>query len=149
LKRFQFDLQKVLELRSYRERETEIELGRAIGALAEIEQKIGALAQERFRAAEGRFSPHCGAAELHSYDLYILRLDKTRDRLLEAAAQAELKVAEARELYLAASRERKVLDKLKERRHVEYHKAMLAEEVKVLDDISGGAPARANVSGGM
>jgi flagellar FliJ protein len=58
-------------------------------------------------------------------------------------------VAEARERYLEASRERKVLDKVKERRYAEYRKAALAEEVKVLDDISGGAPARAAVSGGL
>jgi flagellar FliJ protein len=148
LKRFKFDLEKVLELRSYREREAEIELGKATGALAEIEHKITALAGERLRAADERFSPGHSAPEMHSYELYILRLDKTRDRLLEAAARAELKVAEARERYLEASRDRKVLDKVKERRYAEYRKAALAGEVKVLDDISGGAPARVKVSGG-
>jgi flagellar FliJ protein len=148
LKRFKFDLEKVLELRSYREREMKIDLGRAMGALTEIEHKSTALAKERLRAADERFSPRRSAAEMHSYDLYILRLDKTRDRLLEAAAQAELKLAEARERYLEASRDRKVLDKVKERRYAEYRKAALAGEVKVLDDISGGAPARANVGGG-
>jgi flagellar FliJ protein len=148
LKRFKFDLEKVLELRAYREREAEIELGKAIGALVEIEHKISALARERFRAADERFAPHRSAAEMRSYDLYILRLDKTRDRLLEAAAQAELKVAEVRELYLEASRDRKVLDKVKERRYTEYRKTASVEEIKVLDDISGGAPARAKASGG-
>jgi flagellar FliJ protein len=69
LKRFQFDLEKVLELRSYREREAEIELGKAMGALAEIEHKISALARERLRAADERFSPHRSAPEMRSYEL--------------------------------------------------------------------------------
>ena len=56
--------------------------------------------------------------------------------------RTELKVEEARNAFLEASRERKVLDKLKEKRQKEYRKEMLGEEAKVLDDISGGASAR-------
>jgi flagellar FliJ protein len=148
VKRFHFDLEKVLELRLYREQETEIELGRAIGALTAIENRIADLARERIKAGEERFSGGYGAAEIRSYDLYILRLDKTRDLLLEEAAQAELKVEEARKVYLEASRDRKVIDKLKEIKQKEHRKTMLTEEVKMLDDISGGSRARTMVSQG-
>jgi flagellar FliJ protein len=58
-------------------------------------------------------------------------------------------VEEARRIYLEASRDRKILDKLKERRQREYHKKMLAEEVKMLDDISGGSAARRLLSRGV
>jgi flagellar FliJ protein len=68
---------------------------------------------------------------------------------LEAAAQAELKVEEARTLYLEASRDRKILDKLREKREGEYRKIVSAGEIKVIDDISGGAAARKGVSGGF
>jgi flagellar FliJ protein len=146
MRRFHFDLEKVLELRKYREQETEIELGRAIGVLTEIEQKIEANARDRRRAGEERFTS--GAAEILAFDLYIRRLDKIRDGLLKDAAMAELKVSEARDAYLEASRDRKVLDKVKERRAKEYRKLMLTEETNVLDDISGGVPARLGASGG-
>ncbi|GHT96203.1 hypothetical protein FACS1894141_6090 [Spirochaetia bacterium] len=142
MKRFTFNLQKVLELRTYRERNAEIELGRAIGALSAIEQRIAALANERTQAASERFAPENGADALLRYDLYIQRLDKTRDQLLAEAAKAELKVEKAREEYIEASRERKVLDKLKARRQNEYRKELFAEEARTVDDISGGAPAR-------
>jgi flagellar FliJ protein len=145
MKRVKFSLEKVLELRAYRERETEIELGKAIGVLTEIEHKIFDLARERVKAGEERFSH--GPGQIQNYDHYILRLDKTRDRLLEDAARAELKVAEAREQYLAASRERKVIDKIKERRQGEYRKQMLAEETNTLDDSSSGFQARKLVMG--
>jgi flagellar FliJ protein len=146
VKRFHFELEKILALRLNREHETELELGKAIGALAELENRIKRIAEERIIAAAGRFTKSRGAAEILSYDNYILRLDKTKDALVEAAAKAELAVEAARAVYLEASRERKVLDKLKERRRREYHKYILAEEVKMLDDISGGRVARKALS---
>jgi flagellar FliJ protein len=145
MKYFKFSLEKVLEFRAYREREAEIELGKAIGILTEIENKIFNLARERIKAAGERFSQ--GPGQIQNYDRYILRLDKTRDRFLEDAARAELKVAEARETYLAASKERKAIDKIRERRQGEYRKKMLAEEIKTLDDSSGGSLARKLVMG--
>jgi flagellar FliJ protein len=66
---------------------------------------------------------------------YLVRLDNTKEQLLKEAAMAELKVEEAREVFIEASRERKVLDSLKEKKQKEYHKTKLNEETKVLDDI--------------
>jgi flagellar FliJ protein len=147
MKRFKFSLEKILELRKHREREAEIELGRAVGELTEIENRLKALAVDRLRAAGERFASHNSAGEIHNYDLYIMRLDQMKEKLQEAAAKAELKVEEARKIYLEASRDRKVFDKLKEKREAEYRKEMFAEETKVLDDISGGVRARAGISG--
>jgi flagellar FliJ protein len=146
VKRFHFKLEKILALRLNRERETELELGKAIGALTELENRIKHVAEERVIAAAGRFGKGRGAAEILSYDNYILRLDKTKDALVEAAAKAELVVETARAAYIEASRDRKVLDKLKERRRKEYNSYILAEEVKILDDISSGSAARKAIS---
>jgi flagellar FliJ protein len=142
VKRFHFKLEKILALRLNREHETELELGRAVGALTELENRIKRLAEERIIAAAGRFGKTRGFTEILSYDNYILRLDKTKDALIDAAAKAELVVEAARAAYLEASRERKVLDKLKERRRKEHSRYILAEEVKMLDDISSGSAAR-------
>jgi flagellar FliJ protein len=136
MKRFKFGPEKVLELRVYREREAEIELGRAIGALTVVEGKIKAAAGERFQAAANRFSSANTASEILSYERYIRRLDALREDLLQEAALAELKVEEARGAYIEASRDRKVLDKLKEKRQWDYKKRMQAEEIKSLDDLS-------------
>ncbi|MDR0313313.1 MAG: flagellar export protein FliJ [Treponema sp.] len=133
MKNFSFNLEKILDLREYREQETKIELGRAIGVLSEIENNIRSVAEERFRTGT-QFSGN--GAMIRSYMLYISRLDIEKERLLVEAAKAEQKVEEARTIYLEASRERKVLDKLKEKRAAEYKKFVQAEETKVLDDIS-------------
>jgi flagellar FliJ protein len=126
MKPFSFGLQKVLDLRKHHEDEARIELGRAIGILAGIEGNIRAVGQERVRAAEEQCS-FSGGEQMRQYAFYILRLDNTKEQLLKDAALAELKVEEAREAFLQASSERKVLDKLKEKGQKEYRKDFFAE----------------------
>jgi flagellar FliJ protein len=143
MRAFRFKLQKVLELRSHREREKEIALGRALAFLHQIEGSLAELGEDRLRAASERFSRTHGTEEILVFDRYIRRLDETQERFLREAAMAELKVAEAREAYLEAARDRKVLEKLQERRLTEYRKARRLEETKNLDDIPrGGSFAR-------
>ena len=134
MKTFSFRLEKVLNLRKFNEDEAKIELGRAVGALAELEARIRSTAIERARAAAAQFSPGNTAAEIQQYMYYLLRLDNTKERLIKEAAAAELKVEEARNVFIEASRERKVLDKLKEKQYKEFRKLMFVEEAKTLDD---------------
>ena len=136
MKAFRFGLEKILGLRKFHEEEAKIELGRAVGLLAELEAKISSLAEERARAAAAQFSSENGAREIQQYTYYLIRLDNTKERLLREAAQAELKVEAARSIFIEASRERKVLDKVKEKRYKEYRKEMFVDEAKVTDDVS-------------
>ena len=136
MKPFAFGLEKVLDLRKFYEDEAKIELGRAISYMSELELKLQVLAGERVRAAAAQFNPDNNAALMQQYMFYILRLDSIKEQLLKDLALAELKVEEAREVFLEASRERKILDNLKEKRQKEHRKEMFTEETKVLDDIS-------------
>ena len=140
MKRFGFKLQKVLELRKHREDGARIELGQAVSALNEIENRIRHNAENRRLAAAGRFANASAAssgaaAEIISWERYILRLDQEAEKLLREAAQAELVVEEKRGQYLEASRELKVLEKLKEKREQEYRKDFFAAETAELDDL--------------
>ena len=142
LKRFNFKLEKILKLRLNREQETKLELGKAIGILSALELRIKRVAEEKAAAMKNRFSAQHGFNEIRSYEFYILRLDKTKDALLEAAAKAELEVEKAREIFLEASRDRKVISNLKERQEKEYRRAMNLEEIKEIDDLSDKRYAR-------
>jgi flagellar FliJ protein len=148
MKCFKFGLEKILELREYREQETEIELGRAVGALTRIEHTISDLEEERSRTSSEQLAPGRGTREILAFDRYIMRLDHTKKKLMEDAALAERKVEEAREVYLEASRDRKILDTVKEHRQKEYRKRMFAEETKILDDLASGVKARKLANGG-
>jgi flagellar FliJ protein len=142
MKAFSYNLEKVLKLRKHYEDEAKIELGRAISFLAELEQKLLTLAGEIGRAQEAQFSPENTAAQIQQYMFYLIRLDSLREQFLAEAAKAEQLVEKAREAFLEASRERKVLDNLKEKRFKEYRKERLVEETKALDDISAGRMGR-------
>ena len=140
MKRFKFGLEKVLELRQYHEQEAKNELGIAIGILTGIENAIKQNAVKHSQAAQERFngisdSSNSGSVSMLSWDNYILRLEQEAERLMEEAARAELVVEEKRNLYLEASRELKVIEKLKEKRGKEYRKEMFAAETRERDDM--------------
>ena len=137
MKPFSFRLQKVLNLREHYEDEAKIELGRAVGVLSELENNLLTLGREQARAAGEQFTSGNSAYLMQQYMFYLMRLENTKEQLLIKAAEAELKVEEAREVFMEASRERKVLDKLKEKRQKEYRKYVLAEETKAMDDGHG------------
>ena len=128
MKRFVFNLEKVLGLRKHREQEAKIELGRAVGVLTKIENRIRETAANRRRAAAERFTDAGSAAAILAWDRYIIRLDQEAERLLREAAEAQLAVEEKRALYLEASRELKVLEKLREKREKDYRRETLAAE---------------------
>ena len=134
MRQFVFNLQKLLELREYYEREAEIELGRAVGALTAIENKIESITKEKHRIAE-HFCAGYEANDILVADRYLQRLTVTKDMLLKEEEAADKKVEAAREIYIGASRDRKILDKVRETRRNEYHKAMLLEETKAIDDL--------------
>ena len=138
MKKFTFKLQKVLDMRKHREEETKIELGRAISILTEIENNIIRNAEIRRKAAAERFAEASSAAAIISWDHYILRLEKESEQMIRDAAQAELIVEEKRGQYLEASRELKVLEKLREKREQEYRKNFFAAETAELDDLWRG-----------
>jgi flagellar FliJ protein len=147
LRRFSFNLEKVLELRKHRERETEIALGRAVGALRIIEDRLAVLGEGISAARAEQFLPGHSLGIIQNYNRYILRLENDRDELLKEAARAEAKVEEARQIYLEASRDRKALDNLKDLRRGEYRRERFAQETKTLDDLSGGREARRIAAG--
>jgi flagellar FliJ protein len=140
MKRFRNKKKKVLELRQYREQEAKNELGKAIGILNAIENDIQVNAMVRARAVQERFSgiesgDDDGTFSMMTWDSYINRLEQEAQRLMEEAARAELVVEEKRAAYLDASREVKVMEKLKEKREGEYRKEMFAAETRELDDM--------------
>ena len=149
MKRFKFGLEKVLKLRQHNEHEARVELGRAIGVLAGIENEIKRNAAVRSEATMERFAGinagnttdtgYGGTLSMHAWDAYINRLEQEADRLMEEAARAETVVEEKRGLYIEASRELKVMENLKERREKEHRKEMFVEEIKEMDDRKTGS----------
>jgi flagellar FliJ protein len=136
MKTFNFRLAKVLKVRVRAEDAARLELGRTVGVLSEIERTCAANGVERERARAARFAD----GDLNSarrYDDYLMRLDVRADQLRNEALDAAEAMEKARVAYIAASAERKSIDKVKERRFAEYRKERFAEEEKAVDDTGG------------
>ena len=133
MRRFKFNLEKILQIRKYKEEECKNALGQAISVLNAIENEIKKTAVRRHNAASLRFSD---PAEMFSWDVYILRLEQEAACLAQKAAQAEMAVEEKRELYLEASRDLKAIEKLKEKQKNEYRKETLNAQMNEVDDIT-------------
>jgi len=130
LKKFNFNLQKALNLRKFKEDECKIALGQATGVLTSIENEINETALRRQDAEQKRFS---GSEDISLWDNYIMRLDQNAEELEQDAQRARLVVEEKKAAFIEASRDVKALEKLKEKRAGEHRKRMFASETQEMD----------------
>lgn len=152
MKRFQFRLERLLKIRQYREREWEVKLAVASRACIELEQEIDGLSRERAVTTLGPTRGEDRSTLLDLEDLlarrnYLVYLDNRTRELSETLAVRELERDEVRSKLAEASRARKVLDKLKERRNGEYNREAARHTAKVLDEVAGSSPARRLLKG--
>lgn len=145
MKRFRFRLERLLELRAYREREALYRLAEATGHCVRLARRIQETESQRgpaFRSVPGG----AGALDLGLFayrERYLAWLEATRRRLSEELARREKQRLEVQARYLEAAREHKVLEKLKERRAAEHRRQARIEEYNVLDDVAASQFLRA------
>jgi flagellar FliJ protein len=133
MKRFKFNLEKILQLREFKEEECKIALGQAVSFLNKIENDIKETALKKHAATSLRFSD---VTEISSWENYILRLDQQADRLVKQAAQAQIVVEEKRDLYLEAQRDLKAIEKLKEKQQKEHRRETFNYEMNEVDNLT-------------
>ena len=136
MRRFRFNLEKLLELRELRERKAEMELAEKAGRCAVLEAELDENARSRARTAREMFAPGRGIDDFRAAELFMVRLDRERERILEELAAAELEREKARAVYVEKHAEAEAMRKIKERRQVEYYRLAAREETKALDDLA-------------
>ena len=132
MRKFKFNLEKILELKRFNEEECKMALGLAISMLNEIENKIKETAIRRHNAAAERFND---PSQMFMWNNYIERLEQEAEKFMEQAAQAQIVVEEKRSLYMEAFKELTVLEKLKEKKAKEYYKEMDKKESEQVDEL--------------
>ncbi len=136
MRKFRFRLEKVLEVREYYERIAEMKLTAAAGKCSLLERILEDNARATLDAARQRFSGGRDLLEMRTAELYSRRLSVERERTLRALALAEADREKARQGYVAASKDKELLTKLRERGEAEYYRSATREEIKTLDDLS-------------
>jgi flagellar FliJ protein len=138
VKRFHFRLERLLEIRSYRERQWLARLASASGLCTRLARRI----KENGEAARGAFyiDPRRGREldySLLAYrELYINRLGQEQVKLKEELEEKMRQRAQVQSKYQEVSRDKKVLEKLKEKRESDYYRQAKLDAFKEADDLS-------------
>lgn len=144
MKRFQFRLERFLELRRHRERECELALARVLGQCILLGNRIAAIDVELGESIGRVFREGAliDAPSIHARDLYAQRLRRERERTVEELAQRNTELEAARARHREAQRERKILEKLRDNKERDYYRLQSLEEFKTIDDINTAAGTR-------
>lgn len=144
MRRFHFRLERLLRLRAHTEQEWEIKLGKATSECLNIERQIDDALKGMAAAFHQIHAPQrvLDMDFITSAQRYMDRLSGRVDNLEDELVVKEAARREVQEGYLDASKDRKVLDKLKERRSGEFYKRERDEEKKELDDINNSSYVR-------
>lgn len=135
MKKFQFTLQKLLDIRAFREKEAETNLGRAVAAREAIVMRLAEIAQEEAKTLRSLWGSLKTTAELNLHENYLERLRIEREKQEKALLEAEFIVEKMRKLYIKAHQERLIVSKLRERKEVEWKAEGLKQQDAILDDI--------------
>ena len=135
MKKFQFTLQKLLDIRTFREKEAETNLGRAVAAREAIILRLTEIAQEEIKTRRSLWSSLKTSEELTLHENYLERLRIEREKQEKALLEAEFIVEKMRKLYIKAHQERLIVSKLRERKEVEWKAEGLKQQDAILDDI--------------
>lgn len=135
MKRFSFSLERILDLRAFREREAELALGKAVSERERVTLKLQEIAQKRVAASRER-ATSASVGDLIAIERYVQRLDAEKERRLEELAATELLVERKRAEYVEATKARRVLTKLREKKADVWKGDSLREEAEILDDIA-------------
>ena len=139
MKSFRFSLEKVLEYRRDIEEEWEIQLARVNGEYNKILADISVIDLDARSALDG--SSAASGEDAHKWGLYRWRLESRKSQLLSSLAAKEVEKERIRKKFLEATRDRKIISRLKDKKLEEYRKYLNKEEIKRLDDLSAAKAA--------
>jgi flagellar FliJ protein len=141
VKKFAFDLEQVLRMKRWREEEAKKALALEVAALERLRAKLAELRGELQVLWEGD-APGVEPLIDHRGRLGILQYARHMGALIEGQegeiAEQGVRLKEKSDLLLKAMQERKVLEKLKERRKAEYGLERNRFEYANLDEASAG-----------
>ncbi len=138
MKRFHFRLERLLELRSYRERQWLAKLAAASGHCIRLSQRI----TEASVAARGAFyidikrGRELDLSLLSYREHYINRMNLEQKKLKKELEEKLRRRSEVQKKYQEVSRDKKVLEKLRSKRESEYYAQAKLEEFKIADDLN-------------
>lgn len=135
MKKFQFTLQKLLDIRAFREKEAEINLGRAVATREAIILNLTEIARKEAKTHRSLGDSLKTSGELNLHENYLTRLHNDRKKQEQALVEAELTIEKMRKIYIKAHQERLIVSKLRERKEIQWRTEGLKQQDAILDDL--------------
>ncbi len=137
---FTFKLQGVLEHREHLEHEQQRAVARLQADMALLQNQLTALDQEVRQATtdvrDHHLTGRLNMSFLSAHRRFLISMQKRAMTIVQAMAQLQIKLDEARKLLQAAAVQRKIMEKLKEKQQSRWRAAIDLKELAQQDEIT-------------
>lgn len=150
MSKFKFKLETVLKIKTRIEDLRKIELGEAEHKREKARLELCRCQDEveaNIRIYREKFQKKIIPEEANSYHRYLTWLNRQVDLALLRLQECQREVDNCRQRLIEASKEKKVLEKLKEKAYQDYQAEQLNAEIKFLDELGTGRYIRDQVEG--
>ena len=135
MKKFSFELEKILEFRNFEKQEAEAELAKALSKENEIKQNLEMIANQMIVSNQS-VDKSSSFDDVIAQSRYNNLLNYQKEESLKELAQANLVTEEKRSVLAECMKKTIALEKLKEKRKEEWNTAYDYEEAEEIDEAS-------------
>lgn len=133
MKKFTFELQKVLEFRNFEKEQAEGELAKALAVETEINDNLKKIAQN-YAAVKASMKGSLDFQDVMAQSQYNNLLEYQKEELLKQLSEAKLVTEQKREVLRECMKKTTALEKLREKQLDEWKQAADYEEAELLDE---------------
>ena len=134
MKKFTFELQKVLEFRDFEKQQAEGELAKALAVETEINDNLKLIAQQ-YAATKAQMKGSLDFQDVMAQSQYNNLLEYQKEELLKQLTQAKLVTEQKREVLRECMKKTTALEKLREKQLADWKQATDYEEAELLDEV--------------
>ena len=134
MKKFVFELQKVLEFRDFEKQQAEGELAKALAVETEINDNLKKIAQN-YASVKESMKGNLNFQDVMAQSQYNNLLEYQKEELLKQLAQAKLVTEQKREVLRECMKKTTALEKLREKQLADWKQAADYEEAELLDEV--------------
>lgn len=134
MKKFVFELEKILEYRNYEKKAAEEELAKALAAETQINNQLEAIAQKMALLKQSMKTSY-NFNDIVAQRQHTNLLDLQKEDLLNQLTQAKIVTEAKRDILRECMKKTTALEKLKEKQLEEWKAAVDYEEAELLDEV--------------
>ena len=135
MKKFKFELEQVLEIRTFEQQQAEGELAKCIVVENEINENLAIIANQ-YDALKKSTKGSLDFSEMMGQSQYANLLDYQKEQLLLQLAQAKLETEEKRKILTECMKKTSALEKMKELQYEDYKLELNQKENRRIEELS-------------